>query len=235
MRALAVRAENVLATLALGGIMLLPLRRFARAARHGIPGAAPFALNLTLWVGMLGAAIAAREGKLLTLATGEFLPKSMSQWAHLIGGAAGAAIAAMFAVGGAGFVATERAAGDLVALNVPVWVSALAFPIAFMVIALRLVWKASPTWAGRAIAALGLIAGFYLARNYQLLEGHSVLPWLIGLLIVGVMGAPIFALLGGIAMIGFFIDGSRPIVPIIKAYEELTSPSRTSPPSRSSR
>ena len=39
------------------------------------------------------------------------------------------------------------------------------------------------------------------------------------------LGAPIFALLGGIAMIAFFIDGSRPIVPLIKAYEELTSPS----------
>ena len=39
------------------------------------------------------------------------------------------------------------------------------------------------------------------------------------------LGAPIFALLGGIAMIAFFTDGSRPIVPLIKAYEELTSPS----------
>ena len=41
----------------------------------------------------------------------------------------------------------------------------------------------------------------------------------------GVLGAPIFALLGGIAMFGFFVDGSQPIVPLIKAYEELTSPS----------
>ena len=62
-------------------------RHHAAAARRdraracsapAIPGAAPFASNLTLWVGMLGAAIAAREGKLLTLATGEFLPKGAS-------------------------------------------------------------------------------------------------------------------------------------------------------------
>ena len=77
MRAIAVRAENLLATLALGGIMLLPLAEIALRGfvSTGIPGAAPFAQNLTLWVGLLGAAIAAREGKLLTLATGEFLPK----------------------------------------------------------------------------------------------------------------------------------------------------------------
>ena len=43
------------------------------------PAPAPFTLNLTLWVGLLGAAIAAREGKLLTLATGEFLPKADRQ------------------------------------------------------------------------------------------------------------------------------------------------------------
>ena len=58
--------------------MLLPLAEIAmrRLVDTGIPGAAPFTLNLTLWVGLLGAAIAAREGKLLTLATGEFLPKA---------------------------------------------------------------------------------------------------------------------------------------------------------------
>ena len=97
MRAVAARAENTLATLALGGIMLLPLGEIVlrRVNSTGIPGAAPFTLNLTLWVGLLGAAIAAREGKLLTLATGEFLPKGkVAEWAHVIGGFAGSAIAA---------------------------------------------------------------------------------------------------------------------------------------------
>ena len=56
-------------------------------------------------------------------------------------------------------------------------------------------------------------------------KGTSLWPWLIVILVAGVLGAPIFALLGGIAMIAFFTDGSRPIVPLIKAYEELTSPS----------
>ena len=58
-----------------------------------------------------------------------------------------------------------------------------------------------------------------------MLEGGRLLPWIIGILIAGVLGAPIFAMLGGIAMVAFFVDGSRPIVPLIKAYEELTSPS----------
>ena len=108
-------AENRIASLALGGIMLLPLaeiasRRFFGAA---IPGAAAFASNLTLWLGMLGAAIAARDGKLLTLATGEFLPKGrVSDVAHVVSGAIGAMIATIFALGGIALVRSDRIAGD---------------------------------------------------------------------------------------------------------------------------
>jgi tripartite ATP-independent transporter DctM subunit len=218
--------ENVLATLALAGIMLLPLAEIAtRLLFHrGIPGAGPFTLNLTIWVALLGAAVGAREGKLLTLATGEFLPRGFINIAHVVSGFAGAAIAMMFAVGGFAFVASERETRTIIAVDVPVWISALVFPIAFTLIALRLAWKSSPHWWGRAISAIGLVAGVYAATHFQLFEGAPLLPWIIGILAAGVLGMPIFALLGGIAMVAFFIDGGRPIVLLIKAHEELVSP-----------
>src|SRR6266498_810390 len=98
MKAFAVRAENQIASLALGGIMLLPLaeiasRKFLGAA---IPGSGPLAAVLTLWLGMLGAAIAARDGKLLTLATGEFLPAGrITALAHVFAGAIGSMVATL--------------------------------------------------------------------------------------------------------------------------------------------
>jgi C4-dicarboxylate transporter, DctM subunit len=141
-----------------------------------------------------------------------------------VGGFVGAAVAMMFAVGGLALVDSERQAGTIVAVNVRAWVSTLAFPICFTLIALRLAWRASPHWTGRAIAASGAVLGFLAARHYEVFAGQPLLPWIIVILIAGVLGAPIFTLLGGIAMVAFFIDGSRPIVPLIKAYEELTSP-----------
>ena len=66
---------------------------------------------------------------------------------------------------------------------------------------------------------------FAAAQHYEFFEGQALMPWVVAILVAGVLGAPIFALLGGIAMIAFFTEGSRPIVPLIKAYEELTSPS----------
>src|SRR5262249_59415648 len=97
---LAQQAENRIASVALGGLMVLPLAQiFARRFFHAaIPGEAAIVSTLTLWVGMLGAAIAAREGKLLTLATGEFLPKGRGgASAHACAGAAGALVPTVLA------------------------------------------------------------------------------------------------------------------------------------------
>ena len=107
MRAVSIRVENTLAALAMIALAALPLSEvFLRNVFHiFIPGAPLFALNLTLWVGLLGAAIAARDGKLITLATGEFLPKGrIGSVAHIVTGMAGAAIATLFVVGGINFV-----------------------------------------------------------------------------------------------------------------------------------
>src|SRR5262245_235240 len=114
MRALAVQAENRLASFALAGIMLLPLAEIAsrKLLSATIQGSAAYASNLTLWLGMFGAAIAAREGKLLTLATGEFLPKGpVGEAAHITGAAIGAMIATLFALGGVALIGIDRAAG----------------------------------------------------------------------------------------------------------------------------
>lgn len=226
MTALAKRAEEYLATLALGGIMLLPLaeifsRRFLGV---GIPGSGPFAQHLTMWVGLLGAAIAAREGKLLSLATGEFLPKGpIGNVAHIIAGAIGSFVATLFAFGGVALVKSDRLAGDMIANGVPVWVSDLVLPFAFGLIAIRIAWRSSPHWLGRGIAALGIIAGIYLSQHLDLIEGQSLFPWLMVVLIAGVLGAPIFTLLGGVAVFAFLVAGSKPIVLLIKASEELTT------------
>lgn len=218
--------ELLLATFALGGIMLLPLaeifsRKFLGA---GIPGAGPYAQHLTMWVGLLGAAIAAREGKLLSLATGEFLPKGpIGAVAHVIAGGIGSLIATLFAFGGVALVESDRMAGDIIASNVPVWVSDLVLPFAFGLIALRLAWRASPHWIGRALAALGIVAGWYVSQRLDIFEGMAFAPFLVTVLLAGILGAPIFTLLGGVAVFAFLVEGSKPIVLLIKASSELTT------------
>ena len=95
---------------------------------------------------------------------------------------------------------SDRLAGDMLAAGMPTWVADLALPIGFALIALRLVWHASPRWQGRAVAALGIVAGILLNYNRAMLEGQSLLPGSCSCILAGVVGAPIFALLGGFAL-----------------------------------
>jgi C4-dicarboxylate transporter, DctM subunit len=219
-------AENGIASVALGGIMLLPLAEIASRGVLGatVPGSGAVAATLTLWLAMLGAAIAARDGKLLTLATGEFLPKGpVSAVAHVVSGTIGAMIAMVFALGGGALVRSDRLAGDQVTAGLATWVADLALPIGFGLIALRLVWRASPLWYGRAIAGLGLVAGVLLNEHRALLENQSVLPWFAMVIVAGILGAPIFALLGGFALFASLSRGNPPVVLPMMAYEELTT------------
>jgi len=226
MKAIALRAEGLVASLALGGIMVLPLAEIfsRRFLGGGIPGSGPIAQNLTLWVGLFGAAIAAREGKLLTLATGEFLPKGrIGDFAHIVAATIGAAVSTMFVLGGIALVRSDREAGDVIAVGIPTWVADLALPIGFALIAIRLVWRASPHGIGRAIAALGIVAGIVMHERAAAFEGQAMWPWLTMVVAAAVLGAPIFVLLGGIAVFASLAQGNTPVVLMIRAYEQLTT------------
>ncbi len=226
MRALASRIEDSFATLVAVAVVVLPLSEIVvrRFFETGVPGAGPFTLHLTLWVGLLGAAIAARDGKLLSLATGSMLPEGrVRQAAQLAGNTYGVMVASVLAAGGLQLVELYREVGNTIALDIPVWVASLIFPFAFGLIAIRLAWRASSSMVGRAVACIGIVAGIWLARTPDVLLDQSALPWLAVTFTAAVLGAPIFAVLGGAAIFLFLVQGSLPIVMLIKAYEQLTN------------
>ncbi len=67
----AYRCENIVAALALLLMALLPVAEFTLRSFFGlgVPGTYSYDQNLTLWVGFVGAAIATRQGRHLTLST----------------------------------------------------------------------------------------------------------------------------------------------------------------------
>ena len=174
----------------------------------GLPGSLPIVQHLTLWVTFLGAALAAREGKLLALATGEFIPEgAWRSFARIFAAAVASAVSILLCVAAYELVVIERDAGTIVALDIPVWVAQLAMPLGFGVIALRLVWRSSDRWWGRLLASSGLMVGMAIGLNPEWLEGSTRWPWLLILVLATVLGGPIFAILGGAAVLLFLIDG----------------------------
>ena len=158
------------------------------------------------------------------MATGTLLPEgSARDIAKVVSALVGSMVSTVLALGGVRLLQVHREAGKPIALGIPVWVADLAFPIAFGLIALRLVWQASPKMAVRALAALGIVAGVWISRNPALLDGVPAWPGIAVLILAAVLGMPIFALLGGAAVFLFLAQGDSPANAIIGSYDQLTS------------
>ena len=225
-------------------MVVLPLAEIVsrRVFSRGIPGSGPIVQHLTLWVGFLGAAIAARDGKLLALATGTFIPRgAWRRAAGLFAAAFGAGAAVILAWGGWQMAMIERDAGTEIGAGIHAWVAQLVLPVSFALIAARIVWRpgfnalnpatedarpsgARSIWVDRALASLGIVAGVLLVRVPSLLEGHAL--WPIWAIIVGaaVAGTPLFAILGGTAALLFMRDGVTPGTILVETYSLSVSP-----------
>jgi len=134
------RAEAGLSILVLAAMAVLPILEIIlrKTIRVGVPGSILIVQHLTLLIAFLGAALAAREGKLLALSTASFVPERLRGRLRLFGHAAGAGVSAWLAVAALDFVRSEMEAGRILVLGVPLWVVLSILPIGSAAIALRL-------------------------------------------------------------------------------------------------
>ncbi len=222
------RGENLFLALVLGAMMIIPLAESALRAlfRLGIPGSTAIVQHLTLVVGMLGGAIAAREDRLLALSTLQAaLHGRVKAAARIFAYSFGAAVSGFLCVAGAEFVVTERAAGNLLIRGVPLWWIQALLPLGFGAVALRLLWHSAEGWRKRGVAAL-VAASILMAGAYTpLAPSLLVVPALVVLLAATILGAPVFVALGGAALILFWGQG-MPISSLpIDHYRQVVSPS----------
>ena len=78
------RIEEAVSAGALLAIVVLPLAEIAgrRLLGHGVPGSIDYVRHLTLWLTLLGAMAAARDGRHLCMTTTAWIP---SRWRHARG------------------------------------------------------------------------------------------------------------------------------------------------------
>lgn len=202
------RAEDALGALSLIAVAVLPLAEMAvrRLAGRGVPGSGPLIQHLTLWIAFVGAALAAREGRLLALASGELLPARLRAPARALAGVVGAAVSSGLARASWIFLVEERQFGSTFGPGLPVWVALLVLPLAFALIAWRLAWGAGESWVPRAVGLAGAAIGWWVAGT-ELLAGLPAWPGLVLLLVATVAGLPIFATIGGAALLLFLAGG----------------------------
>lgn len=161
--------------------------------------------HLTLWIGFIGAMLAAREGQLLSL-TGEttWLRDRWGRWPGIIAGIVSVGITLALMVVSYRLVSVEQAYPRPVFGSVMVWMAQLIMPIGFAVVAWRLLIRSSSRWQDRLIVVAGIALIAYLGLGLELQGGWAVYIGFAGLLAAVVLGAPIFVILGGVAVLLFW-------------------------------
>ncbi len=222
-------AENAVVSVALFAMVLIPLAEsFLRRTFHtGIAGSTSIVQHMVLVVGMLGGAIAAREGRLLALSTlGETSLKGRLRSAsRFFTGCVSATVAWFLCLAAFQFVQTERVAGQILAYGVPVWLIECVLPVGFIAIAIRILLHTGAKWRTR-LAATACTALLAAVATYWQGSFHHLLPIALGILFAAsLLGAPAFVTLGGIAMI-LFAGADQPIAAVpVEHYTLVTNPS----------
>lgn len=221
------RGENLLMTAALAVMVLLPLAEITLRGvwSSGLTGASAIVQHLTLIVGMLGGALAARDRRLLAIEGITTLlgaaGKVRARWFSF---AVSGAVTALLCAASWQFVAAEREGGSPFLPGLPLWVIQCALPLGFAAVTLRLLYHAAGTWLARITATLlaaGLIAlGLFAPWPAE----HFVWPGLALLGVSAALGAPLFVALGGAGLLLFW-SVDQPIAALpVEHYRLVTNP-----------
>jgi len=108
------------------------------AFNSGIQWSDSFLRILVLWLGLIGAMIASRDGKHINIdLLSKYLPGKLSSLSKVLCKLFTAIISAMVAYYSYLFVLMEKESGDIAFASIPLWFCESIIPFAFLVISIR--------------------------------------------------------------------------------------------------
>src|SRR5258706_5028633 len=206
-RRVLVQSENVFLILPLLALMAIPVVEIVlrSAFKSGVSGSSFIVQHLTLIIGMLGGAIAAREGRLLALSPVQTLLKGRAKLAaKLFSHGFAGAISLILAIASMQYVLAVRPLGKILAYGIPIWVIQLVLPLGFGLIGIRLIWISSEKWIWKAVAVVLAAAVIGATAWAPIAPDRLMIPALIALAVATLLGGPVFTAIGGAALILFW-------------------------------
>jgi len=219
--------ERSLLALVLLLLVVLPLAEVALRATGlaGIPGNTALVQHLTLVATMLGAALAARERKLPRLfELSALAPRHVEPLCRALSATGAALVSLVLALAAWPLVASARAAGSTLALGIPLWVVQCVIPIGFAAIGMRLLARAEVALWYRLAGAALVMALTSLWPMWCRHAAACLAPALVLLAVTALAGAPIFAILGGLALILFWQAGTPLAAVALEHYHMVLNP-----------
>ena len=219
------RLDEVLAALALVLMGLIPLIEILVRpwAGSGVQNAPVIVQHLGLVMAMLGSVAALRHGHLSSFGKGFASPghPRLAAASQLYGKLFAALVCGLLCMASWQLVDSERQVAQTLAYGIPVWWLQAAMPLGFLLLGLQLGAQGFGSPVQKiAGALLPTLAGLLLARQ---LDGSAIPVWpaVLALLAALVFGAPIFAVLGALALALFWQD-ALPLASIALSHYQIT-------------
>ena len=210
------QADTSLASLALVFMALIPLVEILSRPMmgKGIENAPVVVQHLGLLMAMAGAIAAERFGHLTSL--GVLVPRF-----YAVGQYGAAVVCGVLTWASGQLVLSEMSAEQMLAYGMPVWWFEAAMPIGFACLAMKLGARcAQHIGVKLACAVTAPMLGMWLAFRFDG-EALPLLPWVMILALLLSFGAPIFAVLGGLALALFWQEG-LPLASIALSHYQIT-------------
>lgn len=219
------RADAAIAATALFLMALLPLVEMAARPLfgQGVENAPVLVQHLGLILAMAGALVAERTGHLASLAgqLGHTDDTSVPLARQRIVRLCSAALCGALAYASSAFVVTELSAPRPLAYGIMPWWFQAAMPIGLALLGWRMGAGAWPEHAGRHLLAIVACAAGAAAAHA--LQGLAVpTGWMLAALLALLLaGAPIFAVIGGVALTLFWSAG-QPVAAVALSHYSIT-------------
>ena len=222
-----VRWEDALLAVLLLMMLAIPAMEIVLRAtgRRGISGGTTVVQHCTLALSMIGAAVAARDRRLLSMGTGAFIPARLRPFAEKVSATGAAAVAAVLCVASLRFVIAEHSAGKNLVGRLPLWAVEAVVPAGFALIALYLVRSVSAHGWIRLGAVLCVAAATAAAITIDEPSRGMVIGSCALLAVIAASGAPIFAVIGGGALVAFLATDMPIASMTVSHYSLVVNPS----------
>lgn len=195
----------------------------------GIENAPLLVQHLGLVLTMWGALAAERHGHLTTLGggvrdQGNAANNGAKHWALVFAYGLSALLCGMLAVSSWRLVDSERGAAQILAYGIPIWWVQASMPLGFALLGFKLGQRCAHFVSAWPLQYLsGLLLTLLGAMGVAQFDGTAIPLWpaLMLLLVALLAGAPIFAVLGGLALALFWQDG-MPLASVALSHYQIT-------------
>jgi len=222
------RSENILTIGVFSILAIFPAVEIITRilGRPGIPASPILVQHMTLWIGFIGAVLATRQNKLLSLTREPlFSPDSVFSNGRWIAKNISFVIIVALFWGSISLVMIEYNYPIQISPGVYRWFIQLIMPIGFLLIAFQIFLKSSKEQLFRILMLLiGIL--FVVIGSYDVFRGSVYFLWIsIGFILFSMFyGAPIFIGLGGLAVLFFWHDYTPISAISAETYRIVVSP-----------